>query len=179
MAKKTQINLTRLKKLMERKGWGAGELAQYSGVKYQTVYSIYVGRRTNTSSGTLKQLVAALDTSTDYLLDESDDEAPPIQKLPEPIRQLAEIANQLSGIRQEELLRIAHALHQLEAEQATAPLPSGTMRALIELADKIREQGGNDDLLESLRALFRSPPRGWFLDGLPRGQGPVNPNQSH
>lgn len=179
MAKKTQINLTRLKKLMGKKGWGVGELAQYSKVKYQTVYSIYVGRRTNTASGTLKALVAALDTSTDYLLDESDDEEPPIQKLPEAIRQLAEIANQLSGVRQEELLRIAQALRQLEEDQATAPLPSGSMRALLELADKIKEQGGNDDLLESLRALFRSPPRGWFLDRVPRGQGSENPGQSH
>lgn len=176
MTTKPVVNLTRLKELMNRKRWGLGELAEYSKVKYQTLYSLSVGRRSNTSSETLKKIADALDTSTDYLLGEIDDDKPPIQKLPGAIRQLAEVANQLSGVRQEELLRIGQALLQLEKEQAKELLPNGTMYELIKLADQIREQGEYDDMLDSLRALLRKPPRGWFIDSLPRGQGPENPS---
>lgn len=178
MPNKSVVNLTRLKELMNRKRWGLGELAEYSKVKYQTLYSLSVGRRSNTSSDTLRKIADALDTSTDYLLGETDDDTPPIQKLPVAIRQLAEVANQLSEVRQEELLRIGQALLQLEREQAKELLPNGAMYELIKLADQIREQNNGDDVLDSLRALLRKPPRGWFIDNLPRGQGPVNPSQN-
>lgn len=36
--KKPQIDLERLKKLMDEKGWKAPELAQYAKIKYDTVY---------------------------------------------------------------------------------------------------------------------------------------------
>lgn len=176
MPNKPVVNLTRLKELMDRKRWGLGELAEYSKVKYQTLYSLSVGRRSNTSSQTLKKVADALDTSTDYLLGETDDDKPPIQKLPGAIRQLAEVATQLSDMRQEELLRIAHALRQLEQEQATTPMPNETMYALIKLADEIGKHGDGEDVLDSLRALLHKPPRGWFIDNLPRRQRPENPS---
>lgn len=170
----------RLVKAMKQAKLGDTKLAEKVGISRQMIYLLRKGKRPSASAEIIAKIANATNTTVSYLMGgEENDDAPPIQKLPEPIRQLAEVAGQLSEVRQEELLRIAHALRQLEAEQATAPLPGGTMRALIELADQIRAQGNNDDLLESLRALFRSPPRGWFLDGLPRGQGPKNPDQSH
>lgn len=111
------INLSRLEKLMGKKNWGAGELAEYSGVKYDTVYSLRVGRRTNTTSRTLKKIADALGTSVDYLLGETDEEKPALQKLPEQVRQLAEIARNLSEMRQEELTKIAALLEKLDRER--------------------------------------------------------------
>lgn len=154
MAKKPSINLTRLKRLMDKKGWGLGELAQYSGVKYQTLYSISVGRRGNTSADKLTKIANTLDTSVDYLLGESDDDTPPIQKLPEGVRKLAEIASLLSEIRREELLRIAAALRQLEEEQ---PLPEETIAASIE-----------DDLDETERIANEADK---WLDSIQRTRG--------
>lgn len=119
MEKKPQVNLARLKRLMEKKGYGIGELAEYSGVKYQTVYSLVKGRRTNTTADTLRRIADALDTSIDYLLGNIDDDKPPIEKLPEPIRQIAQVAGNLSEVRQEELLRIAGVLVDIEREQAS------------------------------------------------------------
>lgn len=117
---KPHVNLTRLKRLMDAKGWGIGDLAQYSGIKYDTVYSVAKGRRTNTSADTLQGIAGALGTSTDYLLGQGDD-APPIQKPPESIKRLTEMATSLSDERREELLHITAALVALESGQLDRP----------------------------------------------------------
>lgn len=150
MPKKPMVNLTRLTKLMEKKGHGIGELAEYSGVKYDTVYSLVKARRTNTTADTLRRIADALDTSIDYLLGDTDDATPPMPRLPEPIRRLALIANRLSGIRQDELLHIAATLEQLEREQTTYAIPVQTMDVLLSLAEKL----GAGDVLVELRALI-------------------------
>lgn len=150
MPKKPMINLKRLATLMDKKNYGMGELAEYSGVKYDTVYSIVKGRRTNSSADTLRRIADALDTSIDYLLGDTDDPAPPVQRLPEPIRQLALIANRLSGVRQDELLRIAATLEQLEREQPTYVMPAQVMDVLLTLAEKL----GAGDVLVELQAMI-------------------------
>lgn len=144
------INLKRLAALMDKKKYGIGELAEYSGVKYDTVYSILKGRRTNSSADTLRRIADALDTSIDYLLGDTDDPTPPVQRLPEPIRQLASIANRLSGVRQDELLRIATTLEQLEREQPTYAMPAQVMDVLLTLAEKL----GAGDVLIELQAMI-------------------------
>lgn len=150
MPKKPMVNLTRLMKMMDKKGYDIVELAEYSGVKYDTVYSLVKGRRTNTTADTLRRIADALDTSIDYLLGDTDDATPPVARLPEPIRQLAEIANRLSGVRQDELVRIAATLEQLEREQPAYVMPVQTMDVLLSLAEKL----GAGDVLVQLRAMI-------------------------
>lgn len=150
MPKKPMVNLNRLTQLMEKKGYGIGELAEYSGVKYDTVYSLVKARRTNTTADTLRRIADALDTSIDYLLGDTDDATPPMPRLPEPIRQLALIAKRLSDIRQDELLRIAATLEELERGQTTYAVPVQTMDILLSLAEKL----GAGDVLAELRGMI-------------------------
>lgn len=157
MPNKPKINLRRLQELMDKKNFGLGELATYSGVKYQTMYSIKAGRRTNTTAETLTKIATALDTNVDYLLGESEDAAP-TKSMTDPIRQLAEIATDLSQARQEELIRIAATLLQLEREQGPQPLPAESMRMIVELIEKLEEEEDEGDLLQTLKRMLRTPP---------------------
>lgn len=164
MPKKPVVNLTRLKKLMQEKKWEIGELAIYSGVKYNTVYSLFVGRRPNSNIETLKKIADALEVSTDYLLGESDDKSPPAGTLPQPIRQLLQIAGELPAMRQEELARIAGALADLERERAERPVSIETMHAMLEASEKFGSGVTAEDLLAALRILLRDLPPRWIID---------------
>lgn len=150
------VNLTRLEKLMNDKGWGVGELATYSGLKYDTIYSMKVGRRKNPGAATLQKVAAALGTTVDYLLGKDGVDAQTGPPVPPMIRRLADIAGRMSELKQEELLRIAETLAKLDREQVQNPLPTGTMPILLEIVQKFREQGGKDeDILPWLEALMR------------------------
>jgi transcriptional regulator with XRE-family HTH domain len=164
MEKEPGVDLARLNQLMKEKSWGIGELAQYSGVKYDTVYSLVKGRRPNNSVVTIKKIADALETSVSYLLGENDNKNVPTKPLPEPIRQLAQIASNLSKVRQEELIRIAKALAEMEREHAQRPLSEAAVRALTELSEELRGNGENEDLLALLQDLLRNPPPRWLID---------------
>jgi Predicted transcriptional regulators len=163
MAKKPMVNLARLEEVMAEKGWGAGELAAYSGVKYDTIYSLKKGRRLNPGAETLKKIAEALGVSVDYLLGESEDRQPQIEKppMPEAIRRLSEVANRLSDVRQEELIRIAEALAKLEREQPLHTLPTRAMEVLLEAAGEL---GIEEEILDELENLLRSNPPTRLID---------------
>jgi transcriptional regulator with XRE-family HTH domain len=174
MPKKTMVNLTRLEKLMKAKHWGISELAKYSKVKYDTVYSIVKGRRQNTTLEILTSLATALGTTPDYLLEEGDGAPAPASRLPTAIQQLADIAGNLSEVRQEELIRIATALQKLEQEQQTLTTPM--VATLMELHDKLVEQGVSADTLHLLEALLPPPRR---LSHARTRQGPHEPGEQY
>lgn len=150
------VNLTRLQAAMKAKAWGISELAEYSKVKYDTVYSIVKGRRANTTLKVLTALATALGVTPDHLLGEGE-AAPPAPKLPAIIQQLADIAGNLSEVRQEELVRIATALQKLEQEQQTLTTPM--VATLMQLQEKLKEQGVTEDVLDLLDALLPPPRR--------------------
>lgn len=164
------VNLTRLDSLMREKKWGIGELATYSGVKYDTVYSVAKGRRANTSSQTLKKIADALEVSTDYLLGESDEKKPPAVQLSEPVRKLARIATNLSEARQEELMRIASVLAALDQERQTKEMPHNFLSG-IEAAVNVARKHGADverELIDALLAEFPELKR--LFDDLSSGE---------
>jgi hypothetical protein len=66
----------------------------------------------------IARLAEALESTSDYLLGmETEDGTVSEGRVTEPVRRLAEIANRLSALRQEELVRIAAALEQFEREE--------------------------------------------------------------
>src|SRR5678816_1501207 len=100
MPNKNTVNLVRLKELMASKGWRTGELATYSGVKYQTVYSIVIGRRPNVGADILKRMADTLGTTVEYLMGgDEDGEGAPKHEVPESIRNLVRVAVRLSEVR--------------------------------------------------------------------------------
>lgn len=180
MPNKKMVNLTRLKELMDAKGWRSGELSHYSGVKYNTVYSLVIGRRPNVGAKILKEIADALGTTVEFLMDGEEDEDAPKHEMPESVRNLVRVAARLSEVRQEELLRIAAALEKLEREQEDRPLTDETMRALLEIAKRLKESGANGDVLPLLEGLLTSVPRRWLIDlRSTLGQGSHDPNQNH
>lgn len=156
---KTTVNVVRLAAKMKEKGYSIPELAEESGVKYDTVYSLIKGRRTNSTVETLQPLAAVLDTSVDYLLGNIDDDAP-AARTPAAVVQLAAVATRLSSVAQSELIRMAEGLARIEREQRSVPLPQATMRQLLELSYELRDRGGYEEIATALQTLLRSQARG-------------------
>jgi transcriptional regulator with XRE-family HTH domain len=157
MNTKPTVNLNRLERLMSERNWSIADLAEYSGVKYNTVYSLCTGRRVNTSSRTLMKIAEALDTSADYLLGETEEEKPPLQKLPRQVRQLAEVARKLSEPRQEELLRIAALIDELDRERQTEERAD----EMSQLLASIKGTTEGDEVRKELKKLLST--RGYRL----------------
>jgi hypothetical protein len=102
--------------------------------------------------------------TVDYLLGLSDDKSPPANTIPQSLRHLLLIARELSTLRQEELVRIAKTLAELERERATRVLTVESMRALLAASDKLEGSVENEELIAALQVLVRDMPAGWIVD---------------
>jgi DNA-binding Xre family transcriptional regulator len=112
-----QYSPTRLQELMDRRNIGNTELAQKSGVTLSMIDYLRTGKRKTASAAVMARLADTLETTVSYLLGMgTGDEEHVTIIVSEPVRRLAEIACRLSEMRQEELVRIAAALEQLEGE---------------------------------------------------------------
>lgn len=58
---------TRLRSLREKRGYSLRELAELSGISYETIRSYEEGRRKNPDWYSLERLVRVLGTSQEYL----------------------------------------------------------------------------------------------------------------
>lgn len=154
---KERFSKERLVKLMDDRGLNAEQLAAKVGVTRQTIHHLRKGGRTTTKAEVMQRIADALGTTVDYLLGGGEDQPP----VPDAIRRLSEIANRLSGIRQEELIRIAEALAKLEREQPMYTLPTRAMEVLLEAAG---EMGIEDESLDELQELMRSQPPARLID---------------
>lgn len=153
------LNQAKLKQLMELRVMSDGDLARQSGLGRTTVYYLRTGKHQTTSERNIKALADALGTTIDYLssdeaIDEEDGRVAVM--LPEALLELTQIAARLSEIRQEELVRIAATLEEMERAQASTPPSVKTMEALLLVAEQLREQVGGTDPLESLEAVLRA-----------------------
>jgi transcriptional regulator with XRE-family HTH domain len=110
-----QYSPTRLQDLMDRRNMSNTELAQKSGVTLSMIDYLRTGKRKTASAAVMARLADTLETTVSYLLGMGDEGRVTII-VPEAVRRLAEIACRLSEMRQEELVRIAAALEQLERE---------------------------------------------------------------
>lgn len=153
------VNSERLKDLMLRRKVGDSKLAELSGLGRTTIYYLRSGQTKATSERNLRTIAAALDTTVAYLSGEGEaqeDSERVAVLLTEPIRQLAEVANSLSEIRQEELIRMARALVELEREQFQSIPSSESMDALIDIYNDIKAFAGGADPIVTLQAFLRA-----------------------
>jgi transcriptional regulator with XRE-family HTH domain len=180
MIKKPMINLTRLKELMEKRGMTMVDLAKEAEVSYDTIFSIHSGRRPNTSSATLRKLAKALRVSVNDLLEGGGEDVIE-NELPQIVRQLAEIATELSETRQEELVRIADAFKKLESEEGYLPFDRKKMLALLHAAETLGPGDGTADLILAMRqelGLVNLSAR-WLIDlGDTPQHGSQNPTEA-
>lgn len=148
----------RLKAAMKamRPPMGDTKLAEVAGISRQMVFYLKKGKRNSVSAEILGKIAQALKINVTDLMSGQDES----EKLPEPVRQLAQIASNLSEVRREELLRIAAALEKLEREQADHPLPAASMGASLKIIEELRRNGADLDALDSLEALLRGTPPG-------------------
>lgn len=159
-----QIDLDRLAELMKEKKWKVSDLAYYSGINYNTVYAIVNARRTNPQSDNLNAIATALGVTPDYLLGRSEYRKPPKEKLPEQVRQLANIAGRLSAARQEELLRIAETLEEMERREPVYTISGAAMNELLGVLEKIASDSEQAAIAESLHKILGGTPN-WLLSG--------------
>lgn len=167
-----QVDVERLKELMKEKKWRVSDLAYYSGVNYNTVYAMVRGRRTNPQSANLNAIATALSVTPDYLLRKSDHRKPPKEKLPEQVRQLASIAGRLSVARQEELVRIAEILEDLERKQPLYTLTEEAYDSLAAILDSLENTAESQETALLLRDVLTgiNPRSLAFGNGEPRGK---------
>lgn len=139
------------------------DLAALTNMSKSTIYYLRTGKHKSTSAENLKKIADALETTPDYLMrsDEEDDDRRVAVLLPEPIRKLAQIAGNLSDVRQEELIRIAEALEKLERDQPVYVLPTRMMEVLLEVAGEL---GIESESLEELEELLRGQPPARLVD---------------
>lgn len=132
---------------------GDTKLAEAAGISRQMIFYMKKGERNGVSAEILGRIAKVLEINVSELMTGNgtvDDDKPPMQKLPESIRRLAEVASRLSDVRREELLRIATSLEELEREQSIYPMPVQVMDALLSLAKEV----GAGDVLIQLQAMI-------------------------
>jgi transcriptional regulator with XRE-family HTH domain len=66
----------RIVRLRERKGWTQGQLATYAQIERSYLSRIEGGVRTNVGGDHLRKIARALETSTDYLLNLTEEPRP-------------------------------------------------------------------------------------------------------
>jgi len=71
------FRVDRLNELMDAGGWSTSELANASGLNYHYVYRLRRGAWDKIGAASVAALAQALNTSTDYLLDLTDQLSPP------------------------------------------------------------------------------------------------------
>lgn len=162
----------RLAEAMERQGFSDYTLAKKTGISRTAIYYLKTGKRAQPSAEIVKRLAEGLGTTVEYLMGVDDLSLTAAPKMSAAIQQLAAIAGNLSEVRQEELIRIATALQALEHEQQILTTPM--VAALMELSEKLREQGVSEDVMQLLEALL-PPPR--HLTRPYRRQRSNNPGQ--
>jgi transcriptional regulator with XRE-family HTH domain len=140
------IDHTRLLMLLSEKNWKAPELAHYAGINYHTAYAIVKGRRANPNANTLTAICKALGCTSDYLLGKSKNRYPATNELPELVRQLARVASRLSEARQEELIRLAALLEDLEREKPSYNIPAENVMRLVQIVEKLGTQEDKEDM---------------------------------
>lgn len=156
------ISRARLDELLSKNKMSMRDLADASGVSYDTIYSIRSGRRPNTSSATVRKLAKAFRASANDLLEDAEELE---EESPLLLRQLTDIAAELSETRQEELIRIADAFKKLEDEESEPPLTRNKMLRLL-TAYKSLGPDGLADLIQAIRSERGrgDTPGRWLID---------------
>lgn len=167
----------RLIDLMKREKMGDTRLAKKAGVSRTMIHYLKSGERKTASAEVISKIAGALNTTVGYLLGEEEGENSIAQVLPSTVHRLLEIAVDLSGVRQEELLRIAATLKKMEAEENSQGIPPA-VNDVIRMVERIQPDGG-DKLIQALLNLIENGNNRWLIDlGDPDEDDPEEPPDS-
>lgn len=144
-----RFSADRMDRLMGELDISDGELATLTGLSRSMIYYLRTGKRTGVSGENLRRIADSLHTTVDYLLGE---DVPPggaiPMHLPAPIRRLATVAQQLSGYRQEELIRFAETMAEIDRERKTRPVDQQTMAMLLETLERVERERGYGERID-------------------------------
>ena len=113
-----ELDVTRLRAEMKRRGWDVSQLGIQSGVEYNTLYRIEKESR-SASLGVAASLAEGLSVSLDYLVGLTDNPDPRIvEDKTKEERELLIVAKQLSAMRQAELVSVARVLKESQDDVA-------------------------------------------------------------
>lgn len=149
------------------------------------VFYLRKGERNSASAEIVAKLAQALNTTMSYLMGgETEGDEVPMQKLPELVKQIAEIASNMSELRQAEALRLLVTLAEIEREQDKPDAPGlsvDTSANLLEIWKQWRENPDDDRLIQDIEAgLRRLSQKGhWTVPYSPRNQDAHKPIQDH
>ncbi len=158
MKQEPAVDTARIKKEMTRKGLRPGEIAEYSGVKYDTLYKILNLDRPRTSATEVAKLAAYFNCSVEYLMGMTDERAPVTLDISDELESLIEVARRLSGRRQRDLIAMARTY--LENSEAFQQDPDRFMGDILDMIKEIAGEADRDrliDLLDSYRASGDTP----------------------
>lgn len=140
---------------MEQRGWGPGELAEQSGVAYDTIYKVRSTQRPRTSAEVVAKLAVALGCSMDYLMGLTDAPVPTAsEEMSTVMLHLCLVAHALPEGRQRDLLRIAEALQEATQEDAVEQLHVQMMELVMEEVHRIGGDAGLHALMDRLESAF-------------------------
>lgn len=155
-----RFDAERLQDLMDRRGVSDYQVAEAAGISRTMVYYLRKGQRKSASAEVMTKLAKALETTVDYFIGADDSTNGRVTvTVPEGVRRLTEVANRLSELRQEELVRIAEVLEKFEREEAERNAEEDARQiAEIEAAVNVYERKHGttaaDDLIAILAANF-------------------------
>lgn len=156
MSREPVLQIDRIDSMMEHHGWGPGELAERSGVAYDTIYKIRTTMRPRTSAEIVAKIAVALGCTTDYLLGLTDDPMPAqtIAASGALLVQLCLAVKSLPESRQRDLLHIAEALQSASHDEAVEQLHKEMMGFMLEEVQRIGGDDGLRTLLDRLESTF-------------------------
>lgn len=152
----------RLREQRERAGLSLGQVAEYEHVSRQYLSKLEVGTNEPPTWELLARLATRYRTTTDYLLGLTEDPSPRRgEPLPAPVRELVELAQDMSPTRQQELLAHAHVLADAELQAdlreydrmmaLILALPEGDI--LRESVEEALRTGASGDTAAALRII--------------------------
>lgn len=156
IVEEVRFSSEKLAALLSRRGLSDYKVAEMTGISRTMIFYMRKGQRTKVSAAILTKIANALEIDISELMTGDNTQLVAASEVPEAVRQLAKIAGKLSGVRQEELVRIAEALEKLEREQAKNPIPDASLGIMLGFLEELRKNGANNDTLASVEAILRS-----------------------
>jgi transcriptional regulator with XRE-family HTH domain len=151
MKREPVVNIQRIRQEIERKGLKPGEIAEQSGVKYDTLYKILNKEKPRTSAEFVARLAAYFNCSVEYLLGMTDHRAPVVLDISAELEDLIDIVRRLPGHRQRDLVAIARTY--LEGNEGANK--EALMSDLLDLMKEVDDED-YDHLLDFLNSNNRT-----------------------
>lgn len=150
----------RLAKLMDKHGLSDQDLADKTGIGKTTIYYLRRGRKgktTSTSAENIDILADALKTSTDYLIEKTEDPSPVKKKISALVADIVGIAEELSPAKQRQLRELGNTLVKMDRTTDVAAVYNELMDLISRLTTM---KGGNKaiaDLASYINSLSSQP----------------------